>query len=106
MGSWEFLPAYTNVYKDDWLIHDFTLAELKELRRNQRYSIRNADFNGLFQIMTLEEVIEQMFELQKINPEVNESRTNRVGLYIETKMYAFYLDNYGINIAQMLFDTL
>jgi len=60
MGTWDFQQNISNlgVYTDDWLIHDFTLAELKEFRRIQRYSIRNQDFNGLFQIMTLEEVIE------------------------------------------------
>jgi len=34
-GSWTFYP-YTDVYKDDYLINDFTLSELKQLRRKMR----------------------------------------------------------------------
>jgi len=47
-----------------------------------------------------------MFDLQKTNPEVNEHRVNKVGLYIETKNYGWYLKTYGLNLARMLFDTL
>jgi hypothetical protein len=55
-------------------------------------------------MMTLEETIELMYSMQKMNPKVN--RTSPVGLYIETKMYQYYLDNYQINSADMLFETL
>ena len=48
IGSWDFRPTYGNVYTDDFLIRNFTLAELKELRRNQRYETRNQDLDGLF----------------------------------------------------------
>jgi glycerophosphoryl diester phosphodiesterase len=36
MGNWIF-PPYDNVYTSDYLIHDFTLDELKLLRRKMRY---------------------------------------------------------------------
>ena len=39
-----------------------------------------------------------MFDLNR-----NQPRTDigmKVGLYIETKMYNFYLDSYGIDIAE------
>jgi glycerophosphoryl diester phosphodiesterase len=62
-GSWDFNALYGSHYNNDWLIRDFTLAELKTLRRNQRYSFRNHDLDGLFDIMTLEETIELMFKL-------------------------------------------
>jgi len=39
-GDYIFMP-YTNHYKDDYLIHNFTLAELKMLRRKMRYPNRN-----------------------------------------------------------------
>ena len=39
-GNWTFLP-YTNVYTNDYLIKDFTLSELKTLRRKMRYPSRN-----------------------------------------------------------------
>jgi hypothetical protein len=47
-GSWDFAPAYNSVYKDDYLIRNFTLAEIKELRRTQRYADRNHDMDDLF----------------------------------------------------------
>ena len=34
------------------------------------------------------------------------TRPWKIGLYVETKMYQFYLDNYGENIAQMTYDVL
>ena len=89
MGGWDYRPVYGNVYTDDFLIRNFTLAELKQLRRNQRYAIRNQDLNGIFEIMTLEETIELMFQLQKDRPFPH--RKHKIGLYIETKMYEFYL---------------
>ena len=46
-GSWRF-PPYDNIYDDDFLIHDFTLAELKTLRRRMRYGQRSQFFNGQF----------------------------------------------------------
>ena len=59
--------------------------------------------NGMFEIMTLEETIDLMFSLQQKNPK---SRDFPIGLYIETKMYNFYLDNFGINSADLLFQAL
>jgi len=44
-GNFTFLPAYTNTYLNDYLINDFTLAELKMLRRKMRYANRNQYLN-------------------------------------------------------------
>ena len=38
-------PPYDNVYQNDYLIRDFTLQELKMLRRKMRYTTRNQYFN-------------------------------------------------------------
>ena len=103
VGTWSFEPAYDNDCTDDYLIREFTLEELKGLRRRQRYSTRNTDLDDLFQIMTFEEVIEQMQGLYQSHPK---TRPWKIGLYVETKMYQFYLDNYGENIAQMTYDVL
>ena len=54
--------------------------------------------------MTLEEVIELMLNLNTNFPRHDLSQ--KVGLYIETKMYNFYLNTYGRDLAQMLYDTL
>lgn len=42
--NYTFFP-YTNYYPDDYLIKDFTLSELKMLRRRTRYPSRNQYFN-------------------------------------------------------------
>ena len=54
--------------------------------------------------MTLQETIELLLELNQ-----NQPRTDigmKVGLYIETKMYNFYLTTYGVDLAQELFNVL
>lgn len=80
--SCDFRPE-GNLYSNDWLLHDFSLAELKMLRRRQRYDYRS-QYNNAFSVMTLEEVIEHMYMLdldypRKINEKV------QAGLYIEIK---------------------
>ena len=54
-------------------------------------------------MMTLEETIELMFDLQKSLPK---EREYPIGLYIETKMYKFYVENYGIDPAEKLYEVL
>jgi glycerophosphoryl diester phosphodiesterase len=89
IGNWIF-PPYDNVYTSDYLIADFTWDELKMLRRRMRYAIRNQYFNDEYKIMTLEEVIELMLSLNANFPRHDIGQ--KVGLYIETKMYNFYLN--------------
>ena len=69
-----------------------------------RYSTRNQYLNGKFNILTLEETIEMLLSLNANFP--RNDREALVGLYIETKEYQFYIDNYGQNIAEMLFEVL
>lgn len=83
----KFMP-YGNTEKDDYLINDFTLSELKMLRRKMRYSIRNQYLNSQFEMQTLDETIELMLSLNEDFPQTN--RDMKIGLYIETKMYNFY----------------
>ncbi len=54
--------------------------------------------------MTLEETIELLLDLNANQP--RKDINQKVGLYIETKMYNFYLSNRSHNIADMLFETL
>lgn len=42
----------------DWFSVDFTLAEIKELRAIERVSDRNQTFNGAFEIVTFQDVID------------------------------------------------
>ena len=53
--------------------------------------------------MTFDETIELMLGLYKSNPK---NRPWKIGLYVETKMWQFYMENYGENIAQMTYDVL
>lgn len=95
-GNWIF-PPYDNVYASDYLINDFTLDELKLFRRKMRYQKRNQFFNDEYKIMTLEEVIELMLNLNKNFP--RHDLGQKVGLYIETKMYNFYLNTFKKDLA-------
>jgi glycerophosphoryl diester phosphodiesterase len=62
----------------DWFSVDFTLAEIKELRAIERVSDRNQTFNGAFEVVTLQEVI----DLAKKET----ARTGRsIHIYPETK---------------------
>jgi len=107
MGSWngdDWGPPYTNTYVDDYLIHDFTLEELKGLRRKMRFADRNQGLNDIYTIMTLEETIDLMLELNRDFP--RSDRTHPVGLYIETKMYNYYLKEHGVDTAEELYNVL
>ena len=65
--------AYT-----DWFSVDFTLAEIKELRAIERVADRNQKFNGAFEIITLQDVI----DLAK-KETIRTGRT--ISIYPETK---------------------
>ncbi|MBR8840000.1 MAG: glycerophosphodiester phosphodiesterase [Stigonema ocellatum SAG 48.90 = DSM 106950] len=93
-----------------WFAEDFTLAEIKKLRAVERLpNIRpqNTQYNGLFPIPTLDEVI----NLAK----ATEAKTGRkIGIYPETKHPTYfaeagtYLDGTPIhvNTSQLLIDDL
>ena len=53
-------------------------------------------FNGLFNIVTFEQAIELLIKMNKEHP--RKGRSHPVGLYIETKMYSFYLSR-GFDIV-------
>jgi glycerophosphoryl diester phosphodiesterase len=62
-----------------WFASDFTLAEIKTLRAVQPLAERPQQFNGRFQIPTLEEVIAL-------------AKRHRVGIYPETKHPTYHQD--------------
>lgn len=62
----------------DWFSVDFTLAEIKELRAIERVADRNQRFNGAFEIVTLQDVI----DLAK-KETIRTGRT--ISIYPETK---------------------
>ncbi|MDQ3680196.1 MAG: glycerophosphodiester phosphodiesterase [Actinomycetota bacterium] len=102
----EFADRYTTKTIDGvtisgWFTEDFTLAELKTLRAVERIpSVRpqNAAYNGLFEIPTLQEVIDL----------ARSSRTcdgNVVGIYPETK-HPSYFDSIGLSMEEELIRVL
>ena len=93
-----------------WFSEDFTLAEIKALRARERIpNVRpqNTEFNDLYEVPTLAEVIGLVKQV--------EARTGRkIGIYPETKHPTFfakegaYLDGSPINqsLGELLIETL
>lgn len=78
-----------------WFTEDFTLAELKTLRARERLgALRTANtaFDGLYEIPTLQEVIDL-------------AKANKVGIYPETK-HPTYFDGIGLSLEEPLVETL
>jgi glycerophosphoryl diester phosphodiesterase len=78
-----------------WFTEDFTLAELKTLRAKERLpDLRptNTAFDGLYQIPTLQEVIDL-------------AKRHGVGIYPETK-HPSYFDSIGLSLEEPLVATL
>jgi glycerophosphoryl diester phosphodiesterase len=78
-----------------WFTEDFTLAELKTLRAKERIpALRptNAAFDGLYQVPTLQEVIDL-------------AKAHGVGIYPETK-HPTYFDSIDLSLEEPLAATL
>ena len=70
-----------------YFVHDFTMRELKLLKRKQRYSDRSQLVNDKYEMVTLQEVIDTVNMLNADAPRTVNSNT-RAGLYIEIKDWA------------------
>ena len=78
-----------------WFTEDFTLAELKTLRAKERLpALRPANtvFDGLYEVPTLQEVIDL-------------AKREHVGIYPETK-HPTYFDSIGLSLEEPLVATL
>lgn len=84
-----------------WFTEDFTLAELRTLRARERLpQIRrsNTDFDGLYQVPTLEEIMQLVM--------AKEMETGRrIGIYPEIKHPAYFAER-GFDLAAMLVEQL
>ena len=67
----------------DWFVSDFTLAELKTLRARQARPERSKEFDGLFKIVTFQEII----TLAKAH---KTTTGNPVGIYPELKHPSYH----------------
>ena len=81
-----------------YFAEDFTLAEIKQLRAVQHLEFRDPNFDGLFEIPTLEEIIELV---QRVEAETGVE----VGIYPETKHPTFF-DVQGLSLEEPLIQTL
>jgi glycerophosphoryl diester phosphodiesterase len=84
-----------------WFTEDFTLAELRSLRAVERLpDVReeNTLYDGLYQVPTLDEVLELRAELSR-------ELRREVGVYIETK-HPTYFDSIDLSLEEPLVTDL
>ena len=91
-----------------WFAEDFTLAEIKTLRAEERLPFRDHSFDDQFEIPTFTEVI-------NLVKQVEAETGKKIGIYPETKhptylaneaTYVGTTDKVNRNISQLLIDTL
>jgi glycerophosphoryl diester phosphodiesterase len=86
---------------DGWFTEDFTLAELKTLRARERLpELRTTEFDGRFEIPTLEEILDL---LDEVNGRSGKGRT--IGVYPETK-HPSYFAGIGLALEEPLVEAL
>ncbi|MEB3292408.1 MAG: glycerophosphodiester phosphodiesterase family protein, partial [Synechococcales bacterium] len=86
------------VEEEGFFASDFTLAEIKTLRAVMPQGFRNQAFNGVFQIPTLEEII-------NLIKQVETDTGKKIGIYPETK-HPTYHDQLGLSLEEPLLATL
>ncbi len=86
------------VAEEGFFASDFTLAEIKTLRAIQPFSERSQVFNNLYEIPTLEEII-------NLVKQVEADTGKKIGIYPETKHPTFH-DNLNLSLEEPLLATL
>jgi glycerophosphoryl diester phosphodiesterase len=99
----EFAPRRRTVIVDGvadtgFFASDFTLAEIKRLRRVQDFAERPQQFNGKFEVPTLEEII-------ALAKRKSEEKGRVIGIYPETK-HPTYHKSIGLPLEKRLVNTL
>jgi glycerophosphoryl diester phosphodiesterase len=84
--------------ENEFFASDFTLAEIKTLRAVMPQGFRTQAFNGVFQIPTLQEVIELVQQVER-------ETGKKIGIYPETK-HPTYHDDLGLSLEEPLLATL
>ncbi|WP_445629590.1 esterase-like activity of phytase family protein [Nostoc sp. DSM 114167] len=91
-----------------WFAEDFTLAEIKTLRAEERLPFRDRSFDDKFEIPTFTEII-------NLVKDVEAKTGKKIGIYPETKHPTYFADEATYvgttdkihrNISQLLIDTL
>lgn len=86
------------IAEEGFFASDFTLAEIKTLRAVMPQAYRTQAFNGVFQIPTLEEIIDLVKREEEITG-------RQIGIYPETKHPTFH-DDLGLSLEERLIGTL
>jgi glycerophosphoryl diester phosphodiesterase len=81
-----------------WFSEDFTLTELKTLRARERLPFRSHAYDGRFQIVTFDEVVE-------LAQKLGGARGRPVGVYPETK-HPTYFRGIGLPLEEKLLESL
>jgi glycerophosphoryl diester phosphodiesterase len=91
------------VVTSGWFSEDFTLAEIKTLRATERLPLpagpRASDFDGMFQIPTLDEVIALVDAVNAGRG--SDARLSPIGIYPETK-HPTYFERLGLSLDEPL----
>jgi glycerophosphoryl diester phosphodiesterase len=81
-----------------WFTEDFTLAELRTLRVNERESFRTSEYDGIYSIPTFEEVV-------TLAEREGRRRGRVVGLYPELK-HPRYFREIGLALEERVLEVL
>ncbi len=84
--------------EEGWFASDFTLAEIKTLRAVQAFAERPQQFNGVFRIPTLEEII-------ALAKRASKDKGRAIGIYPETK-HPTYHRSIGLPLERKLVEVL
>jgi glycerophosphoryl diester phosphodiesterase len=93
--------------EEGFFAEDFTLAEIKTLRAKMQQSFRTTVFNGIYEIPTLDEIIDLVKQTEK-------ETGRKIGIYPETKHPTYFASvgkylngtSINVNLSQKLVDTL
>jgi len=114
-GRPEFAPllrtkTIDGVTQTGWFTEDLTLAQLKTLRAKERLPalrVANSAYDGLFEVPTLQEVIDLVKRGEESREKGRHGRRarGRIGIYPETK-HPTYFDGLGLSMEEPLVATL
>lgn len=99
--------TYGGVNKTDFWTDEFTLAELKTLGIKQaQQSGRITQFDYLFGIPTLDEVVEMCIKFNNLHKGTRNPDKRLGGILIEAKDSQMYRDLYGLEIGETILSVL